>query len=99
MSQIRRADILHSAESAINGGRADDYGEPSDNYRRIAGLWTAYLDERLSSPLTEADVALMSILVKAARLIVSPDHRDSWVDVAGYAATGYDVVADQQREV
>jgi len=96
MSETTRTDVLCSAESAINGGRADDYGEPADNYRRIAALWTAYLDDRLAEPLTVADAALMSILIKTARLIVTPDHRDSWVDVAGYAATGYDATIAQE---
>ena len=95
MSRDTRSDVLHSADSAINTGRAEVYGEPVDNYRRIGALWTAYLDRRLTSPLTVADVALMSALIKAARLTVSPDHRDSWVDLAGYAATGYDAVVSE----
>ena len=90
MSDTIRADVLREAEAAITGPRAAAYGEPEDNYRRIAALWTAYLDDRISEPLSSADVALMSVLIKTARLIATPGHRDSWVDVAGYAATGYE---------
>jgi hypothetical protein len=28
------------------------------------------------------------VAVKQARLIISPNHEDSWVDIAGYAALG-----------
>jgi len=30
----------------------------------------------------------MMVLLKMARLMQTPDHRDSYVDMAGYAATG-----------
>jgi hypothetical protein len=31
---------------------------------------------------------MMMAGVKLARLSATPDHQDSWVDLAGYAATG-----------
>jgi hypothetical protein len=34
----------------------------------------------------------MMILLKMARLMETPNHRDSYVDMAGYAATGARVV-------
>lgn len=34
------------------------------------------------------DVAILMALMKIARLIESPNHMDSWVDLAGYAACG-----------
>ena len=36
-------------------------------------------------------VALMMALLKVARLIKSPEHLDSWVDLAGYAACGGEI--------
>jgi hypothetical protein len=89
----RRADLLQEAEELVNGPRSTKYGQPADNFRRIANLWTAYLDGS-DEPLTVADAALMQALIKVARLRETPDHRDSWVDLAGYAAAGYDAVAD-----
>jgi hypothetical protein len=32
-------------------------------------------------------------LVKIARLANSPDHMDSWIDIAGYAACGGEIAA------
>jgi hypothetical protein len=36
---------------------------------------------------------MMMILLKMARLQHRPDFYDSWLDIAGYAACGYDVAA------
>lgn len=77
--------ILEEASSLINGDRQADYGPVIDNFERIADLFTAYLKVE---PLTAFDVANLMILVKVARLAHSKYHRDSYVDIAGYAALG-----------
>jgi len=89
----RRKALLDEAEGLVNGPRSQKYGQPVDNFRRIANLWSAYLDGK-NGPLTVADAALMQALIKVARLRETPGHRDSWVDLAGYAAAGFDAVAD-----
>ena len=91
-----RSNLLAEASHHVNGDRAEHYGEPADNFARIARLWTAYLNNRpADKPLTEADVALMQILGKAARLQHDQAHRDGWVDIAGYAATGGEVATSR----
>lgn len=83
----KKESVLAEAERIINGERADQYGGAEDNFGRIALLWRAYLKGKYERdvPLSPTDVALMMILMKVARLELSPDHRDSVVDVAGYA--------------
>lgn len=76
--------ILEEAQAVVYGPRQAAYGHPRDNFERTARLWTAYLAISVSA----VDVAQMMVLLKMARLMESPDHRDSWVDMAGYAATG-----------
>lgn len=61
--------------------RGDNYTQPCVNFVRIAGMWTALFDREF----TPEDVALAMLCVKLARLRATPDHRDSLVDVAGYA--------------
>ncbi len=75
--------ILEEAQAVVYGPRAEAYGHPSKNFDRIARLWNAYTGLDLSHD----DVALMMVLVKVARLQETPRHRDSLVDIAGYAAT------------
>lgn len=45
--------------------------------------------------LTEADVAMMLSLVKTGRLANDMTHADSWFDMVGYAACGYEVSRPQ----
>jgi hypothetical protein len=68
--------------------RNANYGNPEDNFQHIANLWNSYL--RVSRPqtalITPADVAIMNMLIKVARLGNNPNHYDSALDIAGYAA-------------
>lgn len=81
----KKESILQEADRIINGARADQYGGAEDNFQRIADLWNGHLAGRKPGPLDPHDVALMMILMKVARLQHSPGHRDSVVDIAGYA--------------
>lgn len=85
--------ILQEARKITAVDRNSAYGEPEDNFQSIAKFWNAHLSTRYGPcpKLDETDVALMMVGMKAARLAFNPIHRDSWVDVAGYAACGYEV--------
>lgn len=85
-----RTSILNEAEKIVNGQRANTYGGPEDSFRTIADLWNAYFNQSSKGiPHIKApDVAIMLALLKIARLRHNPEHRDSWVDLAGYAACG-----------
>lgn len=89
MSDSIRTEILRAAESMVSGQRQQDYGTPENNFARIAALWSAYT----GNPYTPADVAAMMILLKVARIKTTPSHRDSWTDIAGYAACGGEVAS------
>lgn len=78
-------DILQEASELINGDRAQDYGPVTENFQRIANLWTDYIGPE-DWQFSANDVAMMMILVKMSRLATGGYHRDSLVDVAGYAA-------------
>ncbi len=86
-----RAELLSTALEAVNA-RPKAYGPPERNFTRIASHWNVYLTGKYgagSAPLLDAvDVAAMMALMKIARLEETPDHIDSWVDLAGYAACG-----------
>ena len=93
-----RRQLLEDAADIVTGGRAQVYGGPEDNFARIASLQEVYLTlvlEARPEPILPHDVAILNILQKVARLVESPNHRDSWLDIAGYAACGY-VCTDQE---
>lgn len=80
-----RREILTDAAVCVCSDRNLMYGEPEDNFGVIAAMWSAYL----GYPVTAADVAAMMILFKVARIATAEQpSRDSYVDIAGYAACG-----------
>lgn len=81
---MNRKEILNKAESLVNGPRAKEYGDAHENHDRIAKMWSVLLDTEVSVE----QVYQCMIAVKLARLTVTPEHEDSWVDIAGYAALG-----------
>lgn len=100
-----RQQILDEASDLTHQSRNTAYGSPEDNFRNIANLWNAYLAAKrgqqvngyIVSEITAADVAIMMILMKSARLATNPNHHDSCVDIAGYAACLGDVQAAAQQ--
>lgn len=80
-----RREILTDAAVCVCSDRNLMYGEPEDNFDVIAAMWSAYL----GMPVTASDVAAMMILFKVARIATAEKpSRDSYVDIAGYAACG-----------
>ena len=77
-----RQSLLDIASSAVYGARQRDYGTARENHETIARLWSAVL----GIDVTYQQVIQCMVCVKLARLNRSPDHKDSWVDIAGYAA-------------
>jgi hypothetical protein len=75
--------VLLEAEAAVNGPRNKSYGHPADNHDRTARLWQAWLDIRCGH-INASDVCILNILQKVSRL-ANGYHRDSCVDIAGYA--------------
>ena len=72
MSDMNRERILTDAEKAVRN-RGANYGSPSENFARIAKLWTAYTNVDFAVE----DVGVMMMLVKLGRLMENPHHQDS----------------------
>jgi hypothetical protein len=98
----KAAALLKEALKIVTGARRQAYGTPEDNFQCIADLWNVYLARRRMTTagsrelcpdgpatpylMTPADVSVMMVLMKTARLAETPNHHDSAVDIAGYAA-------------
>lgn len=89
-----RAAVLDEARALITGDRNKSYGSPTENFSNTAKLWNVQFGHKLSEPFTAADVAQAMIHLKMARMIAGP-KRDHYVDVAGYAACGWETECDQ----
>lgn len=89
-----REKCLREACEIVNGARNQAYGNVEDNFQKIANLWSCYLGFGVG-PI---DVAMMMVLLKAARVSTGTTHLDNFVDVAGYAACAYEMGNDRDWE-
>lgn len=89
-----RADVLDTAKTYVLKDRNATHGDPEDNFGRIAELWSAYKRVQFNA----TDVAAMMALMKVARIAQSPEHRDSWIDLAGYAACGAGIALQKHAD-
>jgi hypothetical protein len=87
---MTRLQQFNSAINKVTEERGAVYGDPKLDFWRAARLKEIVAD--CPDPL--ARHALEMICVKIARLIHTPNHLDSWVDLAGYARTGVMVTDD-----
>lgn len=91
---ISRAYILDEAKKCVCGQREQDYGSPEDNFKIIAELWTAYKKVDFSP----VDVSMMMALLKIARIATGTATKDSFVDLAGYAACGGEIKFKEENK-
>lgn len=86
-----RVQALREAARLITTERNLDYGPPSENFDRIARLWSVVL----GIEVTMEDVAMCMVAMKMARYASKSGYQpDTWIDIAGYAGCGYEVGAE-----
>jgi len=91
---MQAGNFLATVSGVVGGQRAIDYGDKTQNHERIAHLWNMWMHETHGKSsglvndnhITAYDVAVMMLLLKIARLMHSPGHTDTHIDIAGYAA-------------
>jgi len=84
---MSQRNVLLEAHDIIFGDREKTYGRPEFNLETIAEFWRIYIERKhnVMLALLPEDICQMMILLKIARLINDPQHRDSLTDLAGYA--------------
>jgi hypothetical protein len=85
--QLSGETMLRQAASVF-ANRANQYGEPRVFFEALAKRWPL----TLGRDVTPAEVVRCMIDVKLERLARNPNHQDSIVDVAGFAAVLHEVV-------
>ena len=87
----KRLDVLDAAVAAVQN-REGVYGSPQYHFDEVAKMWSLLLGKKLANEISAADVAMMMAGLKLVRLVNTPDHKDSQVDLAGYASMLREVV-------
>jgi len=90
-----REKLLVEAARLISDDRDEDYGDPLSNFSRIARMFNCYKGAEFTK-LEPEDIAVINILQKISRISNTPEHGDSWTDIAGYAALGYEVTLKKE---
>jgi len=86
--------ILQEAQKLTSEDRQDVYGHPADDFKKVTVMAKPILDANIDPVLKHA---LYMIQVKIARLLNTPDHIDSVVDIAGYANT-YGMILEKKEQ-
>lgn len=81
------------AMGSVTQQRGAVYGHPADDFRRASGIEAIVAE----CPDPRIRHVLFMIGTKMARLIETPDHVDSWIDIAGYARTAC-MVLDKEHD-
>jgi hypothetical protein len=82
--------VLEKALDLTSGERAKQHGDKRANHANIAGLWSSYL----GVPINPGQVAVMMVLLKAARTKSGGFNPDDFIDMAGYAGVAIECFAD-----
>lgn len=86
--------ICQEADRIVTEDRQNVYGHPFDDFSKTGRLWAVILGLPVVTP---EQVALCLLQVKVSRLMNSPSHRDSMVDVCGYMKT-YFLVRERRTD-
>lgn len=97
-AETPRESVLREAIKLTTGDRNVSYGPPTADFDRSVAMLNALFGDILKQPLTSSDVAKIVIIIKLSRSRWMA-KRDNWVDIAGYAACGYECdVANDPRQ-
>jgi len=92
--------ILEEAQEIIHGDKNRDYGHPLDNHGLTAHMMMGYLQRRYGyqtpAHFDADDVCVFNVLQKVSRLANTPGHRDSLIDIAGYAGN-IEMILDERK--
>lgn len=91
-----RKQLLDKAIQLITGDRNNQYGPPTQDFKRTADALNALgyrgPDGR---ELVAHDTAVIMMVLKLSRIMWQPEKEDSWTDLAGYAGCGWECVTDE----
>ena len=95
-------DGLDRVHELVTADRNDTHGDPLDNHRQIAELWSAFLRFKLDDDeqIEPWEAAIMMQHVKQSRMQAGRLTADHFDDTAGYAEVGrYCAINDPDVEV
>lgn len=99
--KLPRQELLEEAIYVTTQDRNITHGSPVANFTVAADLFTAGLHGLLKDGVKVEPwrVAILVDLLKTARLVTgSHQHRDNWVDKAGYSGCAWECIVEELAE-
>lgn len=93
-----REALLLVAKNYVCGDRNASYGEPTQDFDRTADLWNAMGFRVNGEKVQGHHIALAMISLKISRAMHAPGKYDTLIDIAGYAACGWECVLHEGYE-
>jgi Domain of unknown function (DUF6378) len=92
-----REELLDEAKRLVSSDRNVEYGEPTADFDRIAGMMnTLGYRGPGGRNIMSHDVAIIQICLKLSRLSWKWDKMDTWADILGYGACGWECVENEK---
>lgn len=97
-----RAKLLNEARDLTCGPRQDEYGTPSYNIGRIAGIRHAFWEGSDEGEITSPwGTAMDAVLTKIGRIASAPSeerklHKDHYLDAINYLAIALEVASNSK---
>lgn len=93
--------VCQIADDIVSNDRGNDYGHPKVDFSKVAAMASAagfrIIENCMIRPLKAEDHAIYMMFVKISRLTNKISHRDSIIDLAGYAKT-LDMVIEKRKQ-
>ena len=98
--QYELGDGLRRTLNLVTQERNETHGDPYENHKQIAELWTAFLQFKLDQPIRAWEAAIMMQQVKQSRMQAGKLTGDHFDDTEGYGEVGkYSAVKDPEVDI
>ena len=99
-AEYELGDGLRRTLELVTEDRNDTHGDPYDNHKQIAELWTAFLQFKLDEEIRAWEAAMMMQQVKQSRMQAGRLTGDHFDDTQGYGEVGkYAAVHDPEVDI